>query len=106
MSNGLPAFLIGLGVSLVCIAPILWRYRREIKQSWQDALGVEVWQSMPSLESDDRRSSPAAKGKRILTVLICGLASLGNAVLAFQGNHGTVLYVLGAILFAGAALLL
>jgi uncharacterized membrane protein YfcA len=108
VSSGLIAFMLGVGIGLVILTPVLWRYRREIKQSWQAALGLAperpaaVSQSSHGRDHNHRLSS----GKRWLAIGVSLVASLGNAVLAIQASEERLFHLFGVVLFAVAAGLL
>jgi len=99
------AFIVGMVVGAIIVAPILWRYRVEIKQSWQAALGVSA-EGPAAVSSASRGGSDvhwSFSGKRWLAIGLLLVASLANAVLASQASNGSAIYVIGAALFAVAA---
>jgi hypothetical protein len=109
LSDGLIALMVGVGIGLVIVIPILWRYHGEIKRTWMEALGLTpsadpIAASEPSRGSHEPRQR--FSGKRRLAIALCLAASLGNAVLALQTGDTRLLYVFGVAVFATAAGLL
>lgn len=119
-------FIVGCAIGLVIVMPILWRYRVEIKQTWQDALGISSEKYVTEGESDNGRPtmSDDAGGRRVDTRWLpmerraclprrrrvaIGLllaTSIVNTCLAITVTEEKAIYVVGAVLFGlGAGLL-
>jgi hypothetical protein len=98
--TGVMAVAIGCGIGFALVAPVLWHYRREIKRSWGEALGL-----IPRDQSAPRQKiavPPGVDGLRNELVTVVGslllcVAAVGSAAVAITSSEASTRFACVAL---------